>query len=868
MSGRAQRGQFYGRDIPVFERLKELYGLREAMRNAIDHRIFKRALVLSAPGLGKSRLLAELLATIDEHVDAVAPLSVRCEPDGPPYQPLWALLQARFQISRKDTDNVARARLLSGLTALLGDSERGEEAAQIIGHLVGLSLPEAQHLERLDAQGRLTRAVEIIGDLLVLDAARAPLLIAVDDVHHASKAMFRLAERLSRRLEAAPILFVATAGLSLRADQPALTRAAQREGGLFELTGLSDRACTRLVEALLAPMRPIPEAFIAEVAARALGNPLSAEQIIEWAIARGAISIEGGWRLHPDRLEGGLPQLDNLHGAITHRLSALGEAERATLECAAIIGERFCEASLIILDRLTQPSSPWPEEAPRLAQTLQALKQRQIIGPSHRGGSAGGEAFAFKHGLEREVILEGIDPERRRQAHVHLAAWMAADPQRASQMSAQIAAHWLAGGRPVEASRYQIMAADAALARSDSEEALGLYEASLAVLDEARPEQRRHIHHQLAKIRMLRGEHAAARLHLREMLSLTWALNLPSQGGLALHKLGQSCRALGEYEEALTHLKRARTLFRKSEDIRGLAATADEIGRVHRFKGDLTLAEEHIREGLRLRRYIDDTRSVALSLNHLANVFVSRGDLASAAARFEEGLTLARAAEDQRTEAELLTGLGAQRAALGRVEEAFDLWAQARPMAQALGDVALTGAIAQHIGASLLEKQDPEAAKPVLEEAVAIFRDIADQRGLAEARLNLGRAYLNLGDAKRALRCVMEAKEGAERISAQSIAAAAERALGAIYAQTLFSDGELERRLDAASEHFSAALVLFEILGQEVEIAKTCYAFGASLAEGGRVEEARARLTRAEAIFRRLEMPQALARVRRALGAL
>lgn len=870
MSGRAQRGQFYGRDIPVFERLKELYGLREAMRNAIDHRGLKLALILSGPGLGKSRLLNELADTIDEHVDAVGKLSVECEAAAHPYQPLWALLRARFQIGPKDPDNIARARLTGGLTQLLGDKERGEEAAQFIGHLVGLDLAETHHIDPLAPQGRVTRAVEIIAEVLTLDTGRIPLLIAVDDVHHASKAMFKFAERLSCHLKEAPILFVATAGLDFRQGHPGFTRMVLKQGGLFEISRLSDRACTRLVEALLSPMKPPPEEFVAEVAGRALGNPLSAEQIVEWAITRGAITVEGPWRLHPERLEGGLPQLDNLNAVIAHRLSALGDAERAILECAAIIGERFCEASLTVLHRMSEGgAAPWPEEAPHLAQTLQALKQRQIIAPSHRGGpSPGGEVYAFKHGMEREVILEGLDPERRRAAHVRLAAWMSSDPFRAAQMSGQIATHWRAGGHPKEAGRYQIFAGDEATARSDHEEALTLYEAALEVLDERRPERKLHVHHQLGKLRMLRGEHDVAREHFREMLGLTWALDEPSQGGLALHKLGQSCRALGDYDEALTHLKRARLLFRKSEDIRGLAAAADEIGRVHRLRGDLTLAEEHIREGLRLRRYIKDTRSVALSLNHLGNVFISRGDLAAAEAQFEEGLTLAREAEDTRTEAELLTGLGAQRAALAHDDEALALWAQARPMAKALGDVALTGAIAYHIGACLLEKRDPEAAKLALEEAVSIFRDISDQRGLAEARLGLGEAYLNLGDARRALECVTQAKEGAERIMAQSLAAGAERALGSIYAQTLFGDGELEGRLDAASQHFSAALVLFEILGQEMEIAKTCYAFGASLAEGGRIEEARERLTRAEAIFRRLKMPQALARARRVLGAL
>ena len=55
--------------------MRELHRLREAVRNAIDDRRRQAVLVVGPAGIGKSRLIAEFLSSVDDHVDPLAELA-------------------------------------------------------------------------------------------------------------------------------------------------------------------------------------------------------------------------------------------------------------------------------------------------------------------------------------------------------------------------------------------------------------------------------------------------------------------------------------------------------------------------------------------------------------------------------------------------------------------------------------------------------------------------------------------------------------------------------------------------------------------------------------------------------------------------
>jgi predicted ATPase/class 3 adenylate cyclase/DNA-binding CsgD family transcriptional regulator len=127
------------------------------------------------------------------------------------------------------------------------------------------------------------------------------------------------------------------------------------------------------------------------------------------------------------------------------------------------------------------------------------------------------------------------------------------------------------------------------------------------------------------------------------------------------------------------------------------------------------------------------------------------GSAAACLARSEEGLALARELHDERLVARLRVALGTARYRLGQVEEAIDVLEQAVAAARQFGDrFALVVGLG---GISHAKKmQNPAEARPYLEEAVRVARDLGQ----------VVSEYVRLGHLVQVLRWLGELNESAD----------------------------------------------------------------------------------------------------------
>src|SRR6266542_132258 len=271
----------------------ELARLRDWCSRARRHRFPHLVTLVGPPGIGKSRLLAELQRTLQAGDEPVAWYQGGCPPygQGATCAALAEMVKAGAGILESDPGEVAERKLARAVAETLGDpvvdepgarrggddpSRSGREAAWVLGHLrrlVGLGGADTLHAgQRGEVFAAWRRFVYGL-------AARRPLVLAVEDLHWADDALLDFLAGLvdpetMDRTGPTPVLVLATARPELAERRPSW-KARRRTAGAVELGPLDHAETARLLEALLTrhelPTPPDPE-LVAAVAGNRAGG--------------------------------------------------------------------------------------------------------------------------------------------------------------------------------------------------------------------------------------------------------------------------------------------------------------------------------------------------------------------------------------------------------------------------------------------------------------------------------------------------------------------------------------------------------------------------------------------------------------------
>jgi tetratricopeptide (TPR) repeat protein len=141
--------------------------------------------------------------------------------------------------------------------------------------------------------------------------------------------------------------------------------------------------------------------------------------------------------------------------------------------------------------------------------------------------------------------------------------------------------------------------------------------------------------------------------------------------------LGNGCAALGRYDEAHTHLRRADALFRELGDHRGQARARNALGQVMAGQERLAEAAEQCRRAQELYRRAGDPRGEANSLNAVGYYEAQLGNHPEALAHCRSALRRLRAMGDALGAACALDSVGYAYHRLGRHREAVASFDQA-----------------------------------------------------------------------------------------------------------------------------------------------------------------------------------------------
>ena len=182
------------------------------------------------------------------------------------------------------------------------------------------------------------------------------------------------------------------------------------------------------------------------------------------------------------------------------------------------------------------------------------------------------------------------------------------------------------------------------------------------------------------------------------------------------------------------------------------AAAAFGSGNLAWAQGDLVSARTFTEESLALRRNLGDVRGVAASLNNLGLVLRDLGDVGAARSVTEESLALRRELGDARGVGWALHNLGALARMEGDYARARSLAEEALALRRSKGNRYGVAASLGSLAKIARDEGDFAKAKKLALESLQIRRDLGDTQGIANCLEIVGEVTRRQGDGTRAVR--------------------------------------------------------------------------------------------------------------------
>jgi tetratricopeptide (TPR) repeat protein len=361
-------------------RQSERRQLADAWRRTCSERSCELFTVLGAAGVGKSRLVADVIDTLN----GTATVAVgRCLPygDGLTWWPLVEALGSSGLLEQVATDGEpAHAR-----------------AAEVLK-------PAGDPVPPEEAFWALRKVLEAL-------ARRRPLMLVIDDLQWAEPTFMDLIEHVADRTRDAPLLLLIMARPELLDTRPGWSEGRPNATSVL-LEPLADADAADLLAHLLGTARLGSQAA-ARILAVAEGNPLFVEEVVAMLIDDGI--LDAGDRRAPFELTT-IAVPPTIQALLAARLDRLSPIERAVIEAASIEGKEFARERVkaLVADGVRES----------IGAELRALVRKDLIRPV----DADEDTFRFRHQLIRDAAYEGMSKELRGDLHERFADWLKARP--------------------------------------------------------------------------------------------------------------------------------------------------------------------------------------------------------------------------------------------------------------------------------------------------------------------------------------------------------------------------------------------------------------------------------------------------------
>jgi DNA-binding SARP family transcriptional activator/Tfp pilus assembly protein PilF len=417
--------------MPFVGRAREQATLADALERARRGHV-ERVTVVGEPGIGKTRLVSEFVASA-----AVPSLTGRCLAYGAvPYTALSQVVKAAAGVTDGDSAAAASAKLDRAVRDELAEAE------WIRSHLRVLTgLERAARAERRELFAAWRRFLESL-------AAEEPLVVVFEDVQWADEGLAAFLDHLTE-LGRARMLVLCTA-------RPEAVDGATDHALVLE--PLSDGEIGDLLASLLGEVA-LPEGLLVRIG----GNPLFAHEFARSLEATGDATVP-----------------DSVQSTIAARIDLLPPLEKDALHAAAVLGKSFAADAVAALEQIRVGDAD---------RVLESLERRTLV-------VRDGDVYGFAHVLIRDVAYTQVPRARRARHHLAAADWLDSLAERPDERLDLLAHHLTAAldlgraagvadadGLSERTRRVLVQAGEQALNLHAYERALGHFERALSLRD-------------------------------------------------------------------------------------------------------------------------------------------------------------------------------------------------------------------------------------------------------------------------------------------------------------------------------------------------------------------------------------------------
>jgi class 3 adenylate cyclase/predicted ATPase len=673
------------------DRLATLFREAETGRGVVAH-------LHGEPGVGKSRLLAEFLSTLQP---GVRQTSARCSSyeSASPYATLADLLRRLFSLHVADEEDVARRALEEAVRPLALPSY--VSAIALLLEILGYGEQSA-----LDPESKRRQLVVLLRLLLGQPSAGRIHVITIEDVHWMDPASSAMLGEVFARLAELSCVVITTS----RDDAPPSWRAIS-----IAVAPLDEGLASDLVDRVASA--PLDEKTRTLVLERTAGNPFFIEEVVRSLGSRGA---------------GAVPA--SVQELFEAKLDVLDESPKRTAQWAAVIGRTFWTR---VLGRLVGDDSLRP--------ALATLESGRFVAPYEITPE---EKYAFRHALVQEVVYNTQLLARRRLAHGAVGGTIVElFGDRLDEFTDILAYHFGRSDDDQNARRFLLRAGQRAQHLYANDEALAYYERALARSGDD-TNSRAAAYEGIGSVQRFQGRLGDAVASFQQALTA-----LPPDDATGRARLRARIAAIhrlrGEREQALDLL--SRTLADLPDDAdREQTLLLLELGETHWYQGNFDAAVAALESATTHAERAGATDSLAEAYKHLGTVHTLKGEIPEGLRCYERSLALFESVEDPLAQSKVLNNIGSAYQRQARYPEALEALDRSLAIKQRLGDPLGIGAAENNLGQVHRLLGDLDRAETEYMDSLQQFELIGVATGIALAHSGLGSNALDRGDHARA----------------------------------------------------------------------------------------------------------------------
>ena len=455
-----------GLEAPFVGRDEELRQLKELLHTSTRDPRVRLVSITGPAGIGKSRLTWEFEKYVDGLVETIFWHRGRSPAygEGVTFWALGEMVRRRAQLTEADDEATTRRQLADTIAQFVDDTDERAWINAALLALLGVDPAPAGGRDALFAAWRV---------FFERIAAQGTSALVFEDLQWADDGLLDFIEHVLEWSKNLPLLVITLSRPDLFDRRPGWA-SGQRFMTAMGLEPLTDEH----MRGLLAGLVPgLPDKTIDDILRRADGIPLYAVEIVRMLVANGKLDlVDGAYRVTGEL--GDLAVPETLRSLIASRLDAQEPADRALLQDASVLGQRFTLPALAAVSG---------QDANTLEPRLRVLARREFVDVEVDPRSPERGQYGFVQSLIREVAYSTLAKRDRRARHLAAARYFEALGD--EELAGALATHYLAAhdasSEGAERDAIAVQARRSLRSAAERAAALGAHEQAISFLEQA-----------------------------------------------------------------------------------------------------------------------------------------------------------------------------------------------------------------------------------------------------------------------------------------------------------------------------------------------------------------------------------------------